>query len=177
MLIQRAPANRGWPSGLLCTARLTWPASVAELGGVRPCNMRVALLFIVLLIPCTSFARMRAILVEITTHKDGAPTVSIYSTFKGEQRIDASIADAATVLEHAEQPGDGLDVSILVEGWIENEPFWKLLDALKQNSRAQLVYLETDRFFEAGRTSFLSAKGKELQSSFKTPEHTKPQSF
>ena len=83
--------------------------------------MKAALFLAILLIPYTSFARMRAILVEITTHKDGAPTVSIYSSFKGEQRIDASIADAATVLEHVEQPGDGLDVSILVEGWIENE--------------------------------------------------------
>ena len=134
--------------------------------------MKVTLFLTILFSPCTSFARPRAILVEVTAHKDSAPTVSIHSLFKDEQRIDASVAEATIVLERAKQPGDGLFVSILVEGWIENEPLWKLLDGLKQNSFAHLDYFETDLFFEAGHASSLSDKGKRLQRSFKTPEYT-----
>lgn len=133
--------------------------------------MKNALVFLVLLFTtCTCFARMRGILVQVTANKGNPPTVSIYSSFKNEQCIDVSIAEAVTVLERVQQPGDGLNVSVLVEGRIEDKSLWQLLDGLKNNSWASLVYLETNFFPKLGPGS---KKAQELQVTFKTPEHTK----
>lgn len=98
---------------------------VLSFGALGETKMKAAfILFAFVLFTSTSFARMRSILVEVTVPNDGVPTVSIYSAYENEQCVCVSIAEASKVLYRVRQPGNMLDVSVLINGWIKNELLW-----------------------------------------------------